>query len=497
MSDNTDNACCANALRVDAAIDVVFPETHFRFRQIPGNLCLNCRDMVVPHVKAGPDIAEAIKNCFDLVPTNLTILKATQRERAEEEEIRTDGFEPAFLDIGFGNNAGLVVEKVKGSWNWETSEAILPNYGEELRERLTLFGSDQGAKLVPSLCYETPAHPRSVQFEITTRCNISCSYCTHSDLKVKADISMERLGHLLDQVDFSKVENVDFTGLGEPVLHPQLGDIIRAIRKRGSPTDIRVVTNGTALTPARFKEYCEAGITSIAFSIDSLNADRFAKSRGGAKLEKVLDNLEALVAYRKEKNLDQLQIKIKSVLIDNIYQEADELLTYSARLGLEMPHFSCLDTRTVAQDQYEEDWLQNELSANSSYMFTFWSEARWRELTGEPAKKAAKEVTDLQRSMGFMHSILDQPSGLCRWAVDATFISATGDTLTCCEQMIDLPRNHQGSIMERSLGELWQNDLLWNYRLPLSLGYVPKGCAGCTWAPEHGKTMEAISITAE
>lgn len=485
-------ACCTNAVRVDAAVDAVFPEFGIRFRHMPGEVCLACRDISVPQVKASPDIVEAVDNCLRFSPVNLILLKAFPRDPDPGEEIRTDGFEPAYLDIGFGHNAGLVIEQIKGSWNWETADGIIPNEGEELRARLSRFGGDIPGKLIPSLAYDTPAHPRSVQMEITTRCNISCSYCTHSELKEKADIPMDRLMLLLGQVDFSKVENVDFTGLGEPVMHPQLAEIVREIRKRGNPGDIRIVTNGTALTPPRFKALCEAGITSIAFSIDSLNAERFAKSRGGAKLQKVLENLEALVAYRKEQNLHDLRIKIKAVLIDNIYGEAEELLLISARLGLEMPHFSCLDTRSSAKEQYEEDWLQNDWSANSSYMFTLWSEARWRELSGETEIRADNIVSNQKRLSGFMNPILDPPPELCRWAIDATFISASGDTLTCCEQMIDVPRNFRGSVLDHPLGDLWQDELLWNYRLPLALGFVPKGCAGCTWAPAHGKLMDTV-----
>jgi molybdenum cofactor biosynthesis enzyme MoaA len=492
MPDVNRESCCAHAVRTDAAIDAVFTDAGARFRHIPGNVCLNCRDIFVPEVSAGADIIEAVQSCINRKPSNMTILKAFPRTRDEGEEDRGDGYGPAYLDIGFGNNAGLVLERVKGSWNWDTSGGIIPNEGEELRVRLKNFTGGQATRLETSLVYDTPSHPRSVQMEITTRCNISCSYCTHSELKVQADIPMDRLDLLFSRVDFSAVENVDFTGLGEPSLHPQLPVIVQEIRKRGNPADIRIVTNGTALTPPRFKALCEAGITSIAFSIDSLNAERFAKSRGGAKLQKVLSNLEALVAYRKEQQLS-LRIKIKAVLIDNPYEEAEDLLLISARLGLEMPHFSTLDTRSSAKDQYADDWLQNNWSENASYMFSSWAEARWRELTGISEITPDFNVSD-QKST-FMNPILTPPD-LCRWAIDATFISATGDTLTCCEQMIDIPRNYQGSVLEKPLAELWQQDLLWNYRLPLSVGYVPKGCVGCAWAPVHGKLMEGKEAVA-
>ena len=114
-------------------------------------------------------------------------------------------------------------------------------------------------------------------------------------------------------------------------------------------------------------------------------------------------------------------------------------------------------------------------------------------MTGSPVNIEEKlPVSKNEKEMGFINPILRPPVGLCRWAVDATFISASGDMLSCCEQMIDLPRNHQGSLLAKDMKALWQEDLLWRYRLPLSMGLVPKGCNGCNWAPVNGKNMEEM-----
>jgi molybdenum cofactor biosynthesis enzyme MoaA len=265
------------------------------------------------------------------------------------------------------------------------------------------------------------------------------------------------------------------------MLHNKLPDIIRSVRQRGSPGSIRVVTNGTVLSYARIKDLCDAGITSIAFSIDSMNPERFAKSRGGAKLQKVIDNLEALVAYKNEQQLHNLEIKIKAVLIDEPYNEADALMKVSARLGIEMPHFSCLDSRGNAKENYHESWMKDEWSATESPEFLLWAQNRWQELNSAKQNVLSQHPSP-HREDDFIHPVL-QPENLCRWAIDAVFISSSGDLLSCCEQMIDMPRQYRGSLMKKNLSELWQDDLLWNYRLPLSAGVAPQACVGCNWAP--------------
>jgi len=70
-------------------------------------------------------------------------------------------------------------------------------------------------------------------------------------------------------------------------------------------------------------------------------------------------------------------------------------------------------------------------------------------------------------------------------------VAAGGGCLSCCEQMIDLPRQTFGSLAGATLRELWAGDLLWGYRLPLSLGLLPRGCVGCPKAPPLGRPLEA------
>jgi molybdenum cofactor biosynthesis enzyme MoaA len=367
----------------------------------------------------------------------------------------------------------------------------MPEEGQELRGRLARVNFQEEGSLVPSLLYDTPEHPSSLQLEVTTRCNLRCEYCSNRHLEQTEDLALERFRRLLDRIDLRRVDNVDFTGLGESVLHLQLPEMVREILRRAKPTQLRVVTNGTALTPKRFEPLCEAGITSIAVSVDSLDPEKFARARTGGRLSQVLENLEALVAYRERRRLDGLQIKIKAVLLGDPYGDAEALLAYSARHGLDMPHFSCLDTRAKARSHYRAPWMESAWAEEGGAAFGHWAEHRWRELTrGRPVPAQSSEPSPAQRAVGFVHPSLLPSEDLCRWAVDAAFVSVDGQCLSCCEQMIDLPRLGYGSLESATLAQLWTGALLWGYRLPLSLGAVPSGCVGCPWAPPDGVPME-------
>jgi pyruvate-formate lyase-activating enzyme len=335
-----------------------------------------------------------------------------------------------------------------------------------------------------------------VQLEITTRCNLTCAYCSHRELPEKRDLPLSQFLETLDRIDLSRVDNVDFTGLGEPVLHRDLPAMVREVLRRGRPSHVRVVTNGTATTPKLYEPLCEAGVTSIAFSIDSLDPEKFARSRGGARLAQVLANLESLVAYRDRRGLSGLRIKIKAVLIDDAQAEAERLLGYSARLGIDKPHFSCLDPRESIGALYDQPWLQSDWAASGGGDLLRWADQQWRELGGAPVETRPQEPTPADRAAGFVHPRVRPPADLCRWAVDAAFVAAGGSCLSCCEQMIDLPRERFGSLPGSSLRELWSGDLLWGYRLPLSLGLLPRGCVGCPKAPLGGRPLASLAATA-
>ncbi len=488
--------CCAQPYKVLAPIDRILPEG-IRFRQIPADVCLNCQSIDTHGVVSSAAFQNSLSNFLQNAGGDFQIVKAvTDRDSTVGGKCSgcEQNMETADLDVSIGKNAELVFEKIKGYWCWKCRKGFLSDEGKKLKDLLRGFSlTRQGIESV-SLIYETPSHPRSVQFEVSTRCNLKCSYCTHRLLTDKNDVSIADFERMLSAIDLDCIDNVDFTGLGEPVLNPELPAMIRAVRKLSTPTHIRVVTNGTILTPERVEALCDAGITSIAVSIDSLDAGIFARNRGGASLPIVLRNLENLVDYREKKGLKSMAVKIKAVLTDDHYSEAERFLIYSAKLGLEMPHFSCLDTRREAQKNYSQDWLQNNWGTNGSAVFSVWAQTRWDQLSHSGGDLPNPYPAPSDRIAGYISPSLLPNQDLCRWIIDAAFISIDGSSLACCEQMIDVPRRLWGKVQASSLRELWNGELLWGYRLPLSLGYVPTGCIGCPWAPSEGKPIDRREV---
>ena len=116
-------------------------------------------------------------------------------------------------------------------------------------------------------------HPLLVHVVPIRRCNIDCGYCNEYD-KVSPPIPYETMVERIDHLSSLGTSVVAFSG-GEPMLHPQLDDLIRRIRSRGMMAGL--ITNGFFLTEKRIAELNDAGLDFMQISIDNVIPDEVSK----------------------------------------------------------------------------------------------------------------------------------------------------------------------------------------------------------------------------
>src|ERR1700681_2608756 len=160
------------------------------------------------------------------------------------------------------------------------------------------------------------AHPLLVQIIPIRRCNIDCGYCNEYD-KVSAPVPAATMRRRIDKLADLGTSVVAFSG-GEPMLHPDLDDLIRHIRARGMMAGL--ITNGYFLVPKRIKELNRAGLDFLQISIDNVDPDEVSK-----KSLKLLDR--KLQDLREHATLD---ININSVLGGGI-KNADDARVINTR----------------------------------------------------------------------------------------------------------------------------------------------------------------------
>ena len=83
-------------------------------------------------------------------------------------------------------------------------------------------------------------HPILAQIVPIRRCNLACTYCNEFDA-FSPPVPFPEMKERLDQLADLGVTIITVSG-GEPMLHPNLDDIIRHIRRRGILATL--ITNG-------------------------------------------------------------------------------------------------------------------------------------------------------------------------------------------------------------------------------------------------------------
>ncbi|MEB3210698.1 MAG: GTP 3',8-cyclase MoaA [Leptolyngbyaceae bacterium] len=161
-----------------------------------------------------------------------------------------------------------------------------------------------------------------LRISLIDRCNFQCQYCMPegSDLSYVLQqemLTQEELLTLIREVfipcGFTRFR---LTG-GEPLLRPDLVDIVRAIAQLPQTQDIALTTNGFRLATAAQDLY-DAGLRRINISLDSLDADTFDSiigNRGRSRWEQVWNGIQA--AYQVGFNPLKLNVVIMPGINDH------------------------------------------------------------------------------------------------------------------------------------------------------------------------------------
>jgi MoaA/NifB/PqqE/SkfB family radical SAM enzyme len=144
------------------------------------------------------------------------------------------------------------------------------------------------------------------------RCNLACGYCNEYD-KTSDPVPIDEMLKRIDKLAALGTSIVTISG-GEPMMHPQIYDIIARIRHHGMIAGL--ISNGYYFQPEKIQKLNEAGLDYLQISIDNVNPDEVSK-----KSLKVLDG--------KLKNLHEhakFQVNINSVVGGGVQNPEDALV---------------------------------------------------------------------------------------------------------------------------------------------------------------------------
>jgi len=155
-------------------------------------------------------------------------------------------------------------------------------------------------------------HPLLAHIIPMRRCNLACTYCNEFD-DFSKPVPVDDMYRRVDKLGALGTSVVTISG-GEPLLHPELDDIIRRIRANDMVAGL--ITNGYLLVAERIERLNRAGLEWLQISIDNVNPDEVSK-----KSLKVLDKKLQLLAEHAD-----FHVNINSVVGAGIKHPQDALV---------------------------------------------------------------------------------------------------------------------------------------------------------------------------
>jgi MoaA/NifB/PqqE/SkfB family radical SAM enzyme len=154
-------------------------------------------------------------------------------------------------------------------------------------------------------------HPLLAHIIPIRRCNLACQYCNEYD-DFSKPVPTETMFHRVDKLAELGTSIITISG-GEPLMHPELDEVIRRIRRNGMVAGL--ITNGYLLVPERIRQLNRAGLEWLQISIDNVDPDEVSK-----KSLKVLDRkLQMLAEYA------EFHVNINSVVGGGVRNPQDAL----------------------------------------------------------------------------------------------------------------------------------------------------------------------------
>jgi cyclic pyranopterin phosphate synthase len=136
-------------------------------------------------------------------------------------------------------------------------------------------------------------------------------------------LSVDEIGRIVSILTRNGINRIRLTG-GEPLLRPELSEIVKNIRKCGARIDISMTTNGHGLAE-KAHALKEAGLNRVNISLDSIKSENYARLTGGGPLNPVMRAIDASLAA----GLDP--VKINVVLIKGVNDDEVEDMIGLAR----------------------------------------------------------------------------------------------------------------------------------------------------------------------
>lgn len=290
------------------------------------------------------------------------------------------------------------------------------------------------------------------------------------------DLSLEDYKQVLATMPKS-VETIFFSGMGEPMFHKDILEMIRLAAETGA--EVELLTNGTLLTEKMIHGIMEAGLTRLWISIDDLETDSSINAASDSKDADhsghnhsglVLSNIRMLNKIR-QKSLSSISLGITFVAMkSNVHQLAKLPFFIAQHLVDEVSVSNISPTDEASQKELLYTGLVNMYTGPGKGSVLPTVRLPFFDMN---IPEAADGIRNLMRKQNFDLYFNDQPvprkTGYCKFVREGmTFVRSDGQVAPCMAllhkgytYLYDIRRKIThcsfGNVKEQPLAEIWNS----------------------------------------
>jgi len=198
-----------------------------------------------------------------------------------------------------------------------------------------------------------------LRISLTDRCNLRCVYCMPKDglqWQARADqLSVGEIVRVVETAAQGGVKRIRLTG-GEPLVHPNLIEIVRRISSIPNIEEVSLTTNAMLLERLA-GPLANAGLKRVNVSLDTLDSEKFKRITRGGKIDRVWRGIA--IAER----VGLAPIKLNAVIVRGLN---DDELPALARLTIEHDwHVRFIEVMPIGNAQ---DWGEGFPASEERYV---------------------------------------------------------------------------------------------------------------------------------
>lgn len=301
--------------------------------------------------------------------------------------------------------------------------------------------------------------PNFLQIEPTINCNLRCEMCDRATWnRTCEDMPLLKYRRLISQ--FKYLRSLKIQGMGEPLLHKKLVEMID-YAKKCNVISVRTVTNATVLDEKMARKLLNSEIDVIGISLDSADEKVYECIRKGAKFQETIRNIKYLVELNNSRpNKKEIHIGMTCDL--NSIDGAIRVLELVNKLGVKS--FSITGIHTWGKKEWEDKKGDAKLSNDIK---------KTKEIIDKIEKKA-KEY-----GVHFYPFLVSNKGRICTWPWMGAYITADGFVTPCGIHGTDPKKFNFGNVFERSFKDIWNSEKYKDFRKRMKRGEVPKFCENC------------------